>query len=66
MEIEGHPTQDLLEELEARGAVRIRGASAGPDAEALRFISERLPDAAGYWMFLPSENFMTSVDDVPV
>lgn len=66
MEIEGHPTQDLLEELEARGAIRLRGTSTGPNEEAVRFISERLPDTTGYWMFLPSETFMTGVDDVPV
>ncbi len=65
MEIDGHPTQDLIEELERRGAVRVAGAAAGPRVEALRFLTERLGDARGYWMFLPYETFDTGFDEVP-
>ncbi len=65
MEIDGHPTQDLIEELERRGAVRVVGASAGPRVEALRFLTERLGDSPGYWMFLPYETFDTGFDEVP-
>jgi hypothetical protein len=65
VEIEGHPTQDLLEELERRGALRVIGTSYGPDADALRFVSESLADTAGFWVFLPQEAFMTGFDDLP-
>ncbi|MDP9226555.1 MAG: hypothetical protein M3P18_22490 [Actinomycetota bacterium] len=65
MEIEGHPTADLIEELQRRGGVRVAGASSGPDVEALRFVSERFDDAPGFWMFLPRETYLTGVDDIP-
>jgi hypothetical protein len=65
MEIDGHPTQDLVEELERRGALRAAGDGSGPDADALRFIAERHEAAGGFWLFLPAETFMTGVDDVP-
>ena len=65
MEIDGHPTQDLIEELERRGAVRVAGSSAGPRVEALRFLTERLGDNPGYWMFLPYETFDTGFDEIP-
>lgn len=65
MEIEGHPTEDLILELERRGGLRVAGGSSGPDVNALRFVSERLDDAAGFWMFLPNETYLTGVDDVP-
>jgi hypothetical protein len=65
MEIDGHPTQDIIEELERRGAVRVDGSSAGPKVEGLRFLTERLGDTAGFWLFLPYETYLTGVDDVP-
>jgi hypothetical protein len=65
MEIDGHPTQDLVEELVRRGATRADGTGSGPHVDALRFISERHEDAPGFWLFLPTETFMTGVDDVP-
>lgn len=65
MEIDGHPTQDLIEELERRGALRAVGSGSGPNVDALRFISERHGDDPGFWLFVPSETFMTGVDDVP-
>ncbi len=63
MEIEGHPTQDLIEELERRGAVRANGTSSGPSPETLLFVTERLGDVGGVWLFLPREAFMTGLDD---
>jgi hypothetical protein len=66
MEIEGHPTQDLVDELVRRGSTRADGTSNGPSADALRFVSERHGDAQGFWLFLPAETFMTGVDDVPI
>jgi hypothetical protein len=66
MEIEGHPTQDLIEELERRGGIRMEGTRDGPDPDALRFVTERVVgDAGGFWLFLPYEAFMTGLDDVP-
>lgn len=65
MEIDGHPTQDIIEELERRGAFRIDGTSNGPQPESVRFLSDRLGDTRGFWLFLPYETFLTGVDDVP-
>jgi hypothetical protein len=65
MEIEGHPTHDLLEELERRGAVRMDGSTAGPNTDALRFVTERVGDLAGLWLFLPREVFETGFDEPP-
>ena len=66
MEIEGHPTEDLIEELERRGGIRIAGSSAGPQSETLVFLGERLGDVPGVWMFLPREAYLTGLDDPPV
>ena len=63
MEIEGHPTQDLVEELERRGALRAAGTSSGPSPETAVFLTERLGDVDGLWLFLPREAFMTGLDD---
>jgi hypothetical protein len=65
MEIDGHPTQDLIEELERRGALRLDGSSAGPNPEIVRFLQERLGDAPGFWMFLPLETYATGFDETP-
>ena len=65
MEIEGHPTQDIVEELERRGALRADGTGSGPRVDALRFISEKAGDAPGTWIYLPPEAYLTGLDDVP-
>ncbi len=65
MEIEGHPTEDLIEELQRRGGVRVAGTGSGPDVDALRFVSEQFDEAPGFWMFLPHETYLTGVDDIP-
>jgi hypothetical protein len=65
VEIDGHPTQDIIEELERRGALRADGSSAGPRVDALRFISETIGDVNGIWLFLPREAFLTGLDEVP-
>jgi len=65
VEIEGHPTQDLIEELERRGALRVDGSNAGPQPDALRFVRERVGDGPGFWLFLPTETFLTGFDDLP-
>lgn len=67
MEIDGHPTQDILEELEQRGAVRMYGTSAGPRVETLRFLSEQNPqEVNGSWLFLPDQVFDTGMDEGPL
>ena len=65
MEIEGHPTQDIIDELTRRGAVRADGSSSGPNLEALRFIADSLGDSTGFWLFLPRETFLTGMDELP-
>jgi hypothetical protein len=65
VEIEGHPTEDLIEELERRGGIRIQGSSAGPRQDTLRFIAEQMQEVAGLWIFLPNESFMTGFDELP-
>lgn len=67
MEIDGHPTQDMLEELEQRGAIRMHGSTAGPRVDTIRFLTEQNPEEKpGIWLFLPSEAFDTGVDDPPL
>ena len=63
MEIDGHPTEDMLEELERRGALRLEGTASGPHQESLRFVGERLGDAPGMWLFLPRAAFDTGFDE---
>jgi hypothetical protein len=65
MEIEGHPTQDLIEELERRGALRLDGSSSGPSPDTIRFVVERAGDVKGFWLFLPLEAFDTGFDQLP-
>lgn len=65
MEMEGHPTQDLVDELARRGAIRAEGTATGPDPEALGFIAETLGEGRGFWMFLPRETFFTGMDEIP-
>ncbi len=65
MEIDGHPTQDLVDELERRGALKAAGTSAGPNLDAVRFIAERMADQPGYWLFIPRETYMTGMDEIP-
>jgi hypothetical protein len=65
MEIEGHPSQDIVEELERRGALKIDGSTQGPNEEAVRFLTERAADVPGFWMFLPREAFQTGFDEIP-
>jgi hypothetical protein len=63
MEIDGHPTQDLIEELERRGALRVEGTTSGPRPETLRFVAERVGETPGFWLFLPDVAFLTGFDE---
>ncbi len=66
MEIEGHPTQDMLDELERRGALRLDGTTSGPNEDSLRFVRERVEERSGLWLFLLQEAFETGFDEAPV
>ncbi len=59
MELSGHPTQDLIEELVARGAVAVAGGREGP-APGTQGL---LPDGEGGWLWLPDGVFDTGLDD---
>ena len=65
MEIEGHPTHDLVEELQRRGAVHVDGSSSGPRVDTLRFITERMGEVGGFWLFVPNQTFLTGFDEIP-
>ena len=65
MEIDGHPTQDLVDELIRRGALRLDGSTSGPRVDGIRFLAERLGVAGGFWLFLPHETFLTGFDEPP-
>lgn len=65
MEIEGHPTQDLIEELERRGAIRIPGSTAGPSVDSLELLNQRFGDSQGSWLFLTNEAYDTGFDEFP-
>jgi hypothetical protein len=65
MEIEGHPTQDLIEELERRGAIRVPGSTAGPNIETLELLHQRVGDSPGSWLFLTNEAYDTGFDTPP-
>lgn len=65
MEIEGHPTHDMLVELEQRGATLLPGSTSGPDAASLKFLQERAGTSAGTWLFLPPAVYETGFDEVP-
>jgi hypothetical protein len=65
MEIEGHPTQDIIEELEKRGSLRVDGGASGPNEEATRFLVERAGDLQGFWLFVPEQTYQTGFDDLP-
>jgi len=67
MEIDGHPTQDMIEELEQRGAVRMLGTTAGPRIDTLRFLTEQnSQELDGIWLFLPGQAFDTGMDERPL
>lgn len=65
MEPDGHPTQDLVEELQRRGGLAYPGTDAGPDSEALELARHRRQHERGVWLFLPREAYETGVDDEP-
>jgi hypothetical protein len=65
MEPEGHPTQDLVDELQRRGGLIFGGTDAGPDPDNLEFARHRQEHKRGVWLFLPAEAYETGFDDLP-
>lgn len=63
MEVSGHPTQDLVEELVRRGAAAVPGAASGPDPDALAASS--LSGEGGFWLYLPGRVYETEIDEGP-
>lgn len=64
MELDGHPTQDIVEELQKRGARVFKGNEAGPDRPELKPREDLRRQ--GVWVFLPREAYETGFDDSPV
>lgn len=62
MELDGHPTRDMVEELQARGAMVYPGTGSGPDPERLRMTLGQTTER-GLWLFLPGQAFNTGMDE---
>lgn len=65
MELDGHPTHDIIEELKRRGALSFRGTRAGPDAKEMEFLRKRGDGDGVQWLMLPREVFETGFDEEP-
>lgn len=65
MELEGHPTQDIVEELQRRGGLAYSGDDSGPDDESLELARHRKVHERGMWLFLPPGAYETGLDEIP-
>jgi hypothetical protein len=63
MELEGHPTQDLIEELARRGAEVSPIANTEAGTAFASEMTKKRPDDRGLWLFIPAEAFETGLDD---
>ena len=63
MELDGHPTHDLVDELQRRGARRYPGTAVGPDPEHLRLEERRASGETGLWLYLPPDAYNTGFDE---
>lgn len=61
MEIDGHPTQDIIDELVRRGAVVVPGDSNGPDPSSA---AGTVPQK-GYWLYVSDQTYDTDIDGGP-
>lgn len=61
MELEGHPTADLIEELVRRGAASTDRRN--PANLSLSELERRHASDQGFWMFIPASAFETGLDD---
>jgi len=62
MEIDGHPTQDIVDELIRRGGRMHLGSSLGPQSLE---VSGGLSIEKGLWLFLPEKAYDTDIDEPP-
>ena len=62
MEIDGHPTQDIVDELLRRGSRMHLGNSLGPQSTE---VSGELTIEKGLWLFLPEKAYETDIDEIP-
>lgn len=65
MELDGHPTHDLVGELQTRGASMFPGTGTGPDSRYLDQQPAVDPQQRGIWLFLPPEVYNTGFDEPP-
>ena len=65
MELEGHPTQDIVEELQRRGALAYPGTDKGPDQQSMGLAIRRHEERNGMWLFLAKEAYDTEIDESP-
>ncbi|MGQ0680055.1 MAG: hypothetical protein ACT4OM_10465 [Actinomycetota bacterium] len=62
MEIDGHPTHDLVDELRRRGGQLHLGNSLGPMSSE---VGGGLSIERGLWLFLPEKAYDTDIDEPP-
>ena len=65
MELEGHPTQDIVVELLRRGALEYEGTATGPSKEQLRFAQHGRSGEPGRWLFLPKTAYENGFEESP-
>jgi hypothetical protein len=65
MELDGHPTHDLVGELQARGASLYQGTGAGPHLLTMELQPPLDPDERGLWLYLPPVVYDTGFDEPP-
>lgn len=65
MELDGHPTEDIVDELQRRGAMAFPGTDGGPDRDSLKMIERGARHERGLWLYLPKEAYDTGVDEPP-
>jgi hypothetical protein len=63
MEIDGHPTQDIVDELVRRGGRVHLGNSLGPMSSEIG--GGGLSIEKGLWLFLPERAYETEIDEPP-
>ena len=65
MELDGHPTHDLVGELQIRGAILYPGTGAGPNRHYQQMQPPADPDERALWLYLPPEVYDTGFDEPP-
>lgn len=63
MELDGHPTHDLVGELLARGGHLYQGTARGPDPRRQDLQPALDPNEVGLWLYLPPGAYNTGFDE---